>query len=50
MLASARPISILVHWEWPFYFRLDGAEWNENITFFVSYCILLIHRINEIRY
>ena len=22
--------------EWPFYFRLDGTEWNENVTIFLA--------------
>ena len=35
-VASARPVSILVHGERPFHFRLDGAERNENVTVFLS--------------
>ena len=40
---------ILVYGEQPFYFRLDGAEQNENVTIFLSptvYC----HLINCVLY
>ena len=38
-------------WEWPFYFRLDGAEWNENVTVFLTatmYMYIYVMRIRKV--
>ena len=36
-----RPIPMVVYGERLFYVHLDGAEQNENVTLFDSYCTLL---------
>ena len=37
--------SILVHGERPFYFRLNGVEQNENVTFFCLVLVGLVYKI-----
>ena len=36
----------IVYGKWPFYFRLDWAEWNENVTFFTP--TAHIHTYNNV--